>query len=589
VNELSEEEINAVGERVHGFAGRLDGLPPVERRILGLAASLGEQFNRELLRHLADATIGWDDHAFERLILGGFISVATPTVRLSMREPDGRVCYAFTHTLLWKAAADIDADSLPSPIELAERVVRLVTDGSGELYGVAPLEGLDVTALDDAQLDALFGWLATMGRRLSPIFAETYLSLCRLTLEPCRALRAERKLGVELRPNYLAALSAYAERLYLTGGRDELHEVASEIAGILDAITDPPQTPERRIIRLECAVAIWHDADLRGDPEDARKYFDQLLEYLPTPAEQTDRELRGSAEAIRLLASHAFSRGDFAESLDLVLPYVAEMDRMGPVTMNAFFRVLLPAMLRTGRERELQELLEAAMTLRHEADPFTRYELLMQAVNYAKHVHDLANMRLYATEARELIDRYPSYRNQGTKFWHLPWVAVHAGDQDELDKLEREFRAQPPPSRSPAIQIVITLYQFQLAWNLLGNPERSLAFAEEIEPQIDVLPPFLQLNYLWGILSARIDARQVDCIEELQQRIDSLLAELKDDYVIPGTVAERRATMLRLLANAVRQEEPDELREAMYHRMRRYVPRGQNPARSSRTHQGSQA
>ena len=105
---LEDEEVRRIAEGVHGFRGRLEALPEEERQLLGLAAYLGEQFNRDLLRHVAEKRIGWDDHLFERLILSGLVAVAVPSIRLGSGETESRTAYAFTHTLLWKAATSID-------------------------------------------------------------------------------------------------------------------------------------------------------------------------------------------------------------------------------------------------------------------------------------------------------------------------------------------------------------------------------------------------------------------------------------------------------------------------------------------------
>ena len=111
---LDDDEIRRIAEGVHGFSGRLASLPEDERELLGLAAYLGEQFNRDLLRRVAEKVGRWDDHLFERLILSGLVSVAVPSIRLGSREVESRAAYAFTHTLLWKAASAIDPAARPS-------------------------------------------------------------------------------------------------------------------------------------------------------------------------------------------------------------------------------------------------------------------------------------------------------------------------------------------------------------------------------------------------------------------------------------------------------------------------------------------
>ncbi len=554
---IPAETMRTIGERVHGFAGRLEALPESERGILVLAASLGEQFNRELLRHVAERIAGWDDLCFEHLILGGFVSVATPSVRIGTREPEGRVCYAFTHSLLWQATAACETGRPPRE-QIADIVVRLLVEGIGELHSVAPLEHLDIASISDDELRELFGWLEGVGRRLSPIFADTYLSLCRSTLGRVRTSGRAIPEDADLRQAYLAALSAYGERLYLTGARDELEDVAAEIASLLERDVDAPATPEQRVARLEAAVVVWHEAELHDSVEGARAHVERVIGHLPPPSEQTDRELRGSAVAIRLLASYAFARGDFAEGLELALPYVSEVDRMGAVTMNALLKVLQPAMLTAGRERELGEILETALALRHQADAFTSYELLMQAINFAKYANDFAAMRRYAVEARELIDRYPSYRNQGTKYWYLPWVAAHDGNVEELDTLEHDFRSSPPPARSPAIQLAVARHQFQIAWNLLGDHARARTVAEELEPDVDTMPPFLRLRYLEELLRSVVDAADTEALDSAICRLEtSWQADDTDPDV--DTPTERHRRTLLVIARALEQDEPDEL------------------------------
>ena len=152
-----------------------------------------------MLRYLAERTVGWDDHAFERLILAGFIAVATPSIRLGAREQEGRVCFAFMHTLLWKAAAALDVPELPSRSELAPIVLDTLTAGAGELYTVLPLESLADCNLDDRQLHHLFDWLATVDRKLPPIYSEIFVTLCRLTLAHCRRMMADGALNEALR------------------------------------------------------------------------------------------------------------------------------------------------------------------------------------------------------------------------------------------------------------------------------------------------------------------------------------------------------------------------------------------------------
>ncbi len=552
---LSDEELRGIGDRVHGFSGRLASLPPAERGILAMAAYLGEQFNRDLLRHLCERTVGWDDHAFERLILGGFLSVSTPSIRLGAREPEGRVCYAFMHTLLWKAAATIEPQRLPERGDLAAMTLDILMRGIGELYTVAPLEGLDVCAFPDADLGRLFSWLVAVGRKLSPIYAETYTALCRLTLEPCRApeLAIAGKDG--LLSSYLEALSVYGDRLYITGARETLHHVASEIASILERLApQPPGSPEERMIRLDAAVVVWKDALTQGDPGRAKGLLDELLKVLPAPSLQSDRELRGAAEAIRLVASYSFGRGDFAEALDMAAPYINEMDRMRPETLNAMMKVLLYAMIKASRQKEAGEMVDAGLRLRREADLFTEYELLIHAANYAHSIRDFDAVRRHATELRRLSDQYPAYRNLSTNYFHLPLVAAFDGNHDELLRLERDFRAVPPPARSSAQQVVIAKHQFQIAWNLLCAPERSLGFGQEIRAAGVQMPPIYRLSFAREELRSRIDLQQREKITEVLAEVEGCCSQVGGDYDDPQSKANRQLGALKALAGAIEQD-----------------------------------
>lgn len=528
---LEDEELRAIGDRVHGFSGRLASLPVAERNILALAAYLGEQFNRDLLRHLCERTAGWDAHAFERLILGGFLSVSTPSVRLGARDAEGRVCYAFTHTLLWKAASALDAEALPPRRELASITLDILTRGTGELYTVSPLEAMDVCALPDADLGRLFTWLVTVGRRLSPIYAEAYVALCRLTLEPCRSPELGIAGNGELLHGYLEALSVYGDRLYITGARSVLHEIAVEIASILERIGNaPPASAEERMIRLDAAVVVWKDALTQGDPGRAKGFLDELLKILPPPAEQSDRELRGAAEAIRLVASYSFGRGDFAEALDLAAPYIHEMDRMRPETLNALMKVLLYAMMKAGKMKEAGEMVEAGLRLRREADLFTEYELLSHAANYYRKGRDHQSTRRYAMEMRELVDRYPAYRNLSTNYFHLPYIAACEGNYDELAQLERNFRATPPPARSSAQQVTIASHQFQVAWNMLCSPEQSLRFGRDIATAGVTMSPLHCLHIAREKLRSYVDLREKTGIATLLNEIDERVKDLGDEF-----------------------------------------------------------
>ncbi|HVZ38360.1 MAG TPA: AAA family ATPase [Candidatus Kapabacteria bacterium] len=552
---LPDDDLRAIGDRVHGFSGRLASLPDTEQHILALAAYLGEQFNRDLLRALAERTGCWDDHAFERLILGGFVSVSTPSVRLGARETEGRVCFAFTHTLLWKAATALEPHGA-TRAELAGITLDILTRGTGELYTVAPLEALDAMAIPAGDRPRLFAWLVTVGRRLSPIYAEAFVALCHATLEPFRSGGPAAAEEGALPGGYLDALAVYGDRLYITGAREALRDIANEIASVLDRIGNvPPAGTEDRMTRLDAAVVVWKDALTQGNPERAKGFLDELLKVLPPPAEQSDRELRGAAEAIRLVASYSFSRGDFAEGLDLAAPYIGEMDRMRPETLNALFKVLLPAMMQAGRVAEAGEMVETGLRLRREADLFTEYELLLHAANYAQGICDWASVRRYATDARQLIDRYPAYRNLSTNYFHLPLVAAGEGHRDELAQLETDFRAVPPPARSSRMQWTIAQHRFQLAWNLLGESQRSLRFAHEMDPDERRKSPHLSLQVAREELRACIDLGDLDGTVTAETRINTICEGLGEAFSDPGTAQGRRTQILRLLSQSLSESE----------------------------------
>jgi DNA-binding SARP family transcriptional activator len=561
---LNDDELRSIADRVHGFTGRLASLPAAERGLLALAGFLGEQFNRELLRHVAERTIGWDDHAFERLILAGFISVATPSIRLGAREQEGRVCFAFMHTLLWKAAAGLDAPGMPSRHELASITLDILTSGTGELYTILPLESLAGCELNDEQLHRLFDWIATVDRKLPPIYSEVFVTLCRLTLAHCRRMMGDGSLNAMLHDGYLKALTSYGERLYLTGAREQLHEVATEVAEILKTmIGKPPATTEERIMRLEAGVVISHDAVVQGKPESAQELLGELMKTLPAPAEQTDREMRAAAEAIRILAASSRARGEWAATLDVAAPYISEMDRMRPETLNALYKVLLYAMIRAERMTEAGEMIEAGLRLRREADLFTEYEILIHAANYARELNNISAVRQYATELRQLVDRYPAYRNLSTNYFHLPMLIAREGKPDELAHLEKEFRSTPPPARSSVLQTLIARHQFQQAWNMLGDTARAIAFADEIDPQITALSPLQQMRVAEERLRSCIDANAPETIPEVLATIDTLSQQVGGNYARTDTEAGRRVLILRLLANATSQDQPDDLRERM--------------------------
>ena len=65
------------------------------------------------------------------------------------------------------------------------------------------LRGIDANALDDDDLLALFRWLATVGRRLPPIYAESYVVLCRAALATFREDDGGSSLDDQLLDAYL--------------------------------------------------------------------------------------------------------------------------------------------------------------------------------------------------------------------------------------------------------------------------------------------------------------------------------------------------------------------------------------------------
>lgn len=555
---LEDEELRVIGDRVHGFSGRLASLPEEERRLLAMAAVLGEQFNRELLRYVAERFGGWDEHAFERLILGGFVAVSTPSVRFGARESEGRLCYAFMHTLLWKAAAAMGLEGVPPRRDLAAATLDILTRGVGEIYTVSAIEGIDPATLPADERIRLLDWIVIVGRKLSSLYAEAFVALCGVTLEPIRSGKPEWK-GNE-RDSYLAALSTYAERLYLIGARDPLHDVADEIAAMLESLLEtPPASTEERITRLDAAVVVWHDALFRGNPERAKGFLDRLLAFLPPPAEQSDRELRGAAEAIRLTADYSFRRGEFAEALDLAAPYIDEMDRMRPETLNALLKVLLPAMLDAGRLDEGREMVEVGLRLRREADLFTEYELLYLAAIYAQTVRDCQAMRGYANEMRSLTDRYPLYRNLSSNYFFLPQAAAWEGRRESLGKLEEEFRSAPPPARSSPIQVLIARHQFQIAWNIVGEPEKSLDFAREIHESNTSISPHHGMVIAREELRSSIDRRDVEGTAMLSERVQEFAKQLGGDFTNQESERRRRLESLLLLGRSIDQDAPEEL------------------------------
>ena len=226
---------------------------------------------------------------------------------------------------------------------------------------------------------------------------------------------------------------------------------------------------------------MWHNSLLQGNSEPARTWLDPMLELLPAPPEQTDRELRGAAEAIRLRARYAFEQGDFAEAFDLAAPYIPELDRMQPETLNALMKVLLYAMMASEKLEEAREMVEAGLRLRGEADLFTSYELLLHAANFYWRVKEIDSLRSYCVELRRLVDRYPSYRGLSTNFWHLPYVLAWNGNLAGLEKIEKEFVNTPTPRRSTAIQTEIANLRFAECNNYLAQPEEARSMIERID------------------------------------------------------------------------------------------------------------
>jgi DNA-binding SARP family transcriptional activator len=514
---LDEAELRALGDRVHGFSGRLAALPETERRLLALASFLGEQFNRDLLRALAERLFTWDTLAFERLIVEGLIALATPTSRLGTRELEPRTCFAFVHTLLWKATATTLASTLPPRADLARTTLELLVAGTGELYTTAPLDGLDARALDAGELAGLFDWLVAVDRRLAPIYSESYVALCQTTLEPMRRSVDEPSLEA----HYLGALASYGTRLYVIGAEGALSSVAAEITSILSIDDATDDAHFDRLTRLEAALVVGHDALRRGQPEAARDVLASTLEKLPPPAEQNDLELRRSAEAVRLLASEAFARGDFASEFERAAPFIAEMDRMRPEALNAFLKVFLYSAIRIGRSEEASAMAQAGLRVRREADLFTEYELLRHAANLAKQRSDVEAVREYATAMRELVDRYPTHRNLSSNYFYLPWVAGCNGDVAELARLEHDFRAVPPPARSSREQIAIARLQFLREWNRVGQYERALVIAEELRAEWPALSPLIRRLVEEEELRSRIDADDGDGVRTALERIES--------------------------------------------------------------------
>ncbi|MBC8144900.1 MAG: hypothetical protein H7X80_04890, partial [bacterium] len=297
--------------------------------------------------------------------------------------------------------------------------------------------------------------------------------------------------------------------------------------------------PFDRLTRLEAALVVGHDALRRGQPEDARDVLAATVEHIPPPAEQSDRELRRSSEAIRLLASESFARGEFATMIDLAAPYIPEMDRMRPEALNAFLKVFLYSVMQVGRSDEASAMVQAGLRLRREADLFTEYELLRHAANLAQHHSDVAAVKEHGTAMRDLLDRYPMYRNLSSNYYYLPWVAASEGNVAELARLEHEFRAHPAPARSSREQVAIARFQFLLEWNRVGDHQRARVVANELRNDWDAVSPLVKRMITEEEFRTFIDARAIDDIQ-------SVLAEARDGadalrciacaVVDPGTI-----------------------------------------------------
>ena len=555
---LDDAELRSLGERVHGFSGRLETLPQTDRRLLALAAFLGEQFNRDLLRAMAERLFEWDSLAFERLIVGGMIAVATPTSRLGTKDLEPRSCFAFVHTLLWKATASTLAPILPERNELARTVLEVLVEGTGELYTTSPLDGLAPASLDQKHLGDLLDWLVAVDRRLAPIYSESFVALCEVTLEPLRGLQPHD----DNRNRYLAALACYGDRLYVTGADDALRGVAEEVTRIL-SIDDPSDDDGfDRLTRLEAALVVGHDALRRGRLDDARDVLTATLEQLPAPTEQTDRELRHSAEAMRLLATSSFARGEFAQMIDLAVPYIRELDRMRPEALNAFLKVFLYSAISAGRIEEASAMVQAGLRLRREADLFTEYELLRHAANLAQQNSNVALVKEYATAMRELVDRYPTHRNLSSNYFYLPGIAAIEGNVGELAKLEADFRAHPAPARSSREQVAIAQYQFLRAWNLMGEHERALDFARSLREQWEAHTPLLRRRVCLEELRAHIDAGSRDDVEHSCAMVTDQESDTSVAHAVTTLLAVARAVIdpstVLSLAQTVSSQEPGE-------------------------------
>lgn len=560
---LGEEEMRVVGDRVHGFSGRLASLPEHHRAVLGVAAALGEQFNRDLLRAVCERTVGWDDHAFEHLILKSFIALSTPSVRLGLRDGEGRVCFAFLHTLLWKATLATPAPSEPSRVEIAAATLDALTRGTGELYSVAPLEDApDATPRDLEGERRLLRWIVGVGARLNAIYSESFAALCSAVLDPLRKTVAETEIPDSLLPLYLSALTAYGERLHAIGARERLEELAGELARLLEARpTEETTDPERRVILLEAAVVVWKNALLRGDHEQGMGFLDRIFSVLPPPAEQSDRELRGAAEALRLLLDNPYRRGEFAGGLQYVAPYIGEMDRMRPEAIAALLPVLVPALHRAGRPDDATEVIDAALRLRQSADVLTELIILRWAATHALTVIDIKAARRHALELRRVAERFPLYRHDIRPLQYLSSVAALEGNESELDELERTFRATPETPITTRDALLGVALRFQMGWNTLARPERAESIAASYLDNEESLSPLHRYMLTREHLRSAVDAGTVEGIGTALGTFTGQVEKMGEAYATPGSDRQREITMLCAIARAMIAGNPDAVRE----------------------------
>jgi|GEM_PF-2181143 len=556
---LGDAELRAVGDRVHGFSGRLASLPEHHRNVLGVAAALGEQFNRDLLRAVCERTIGWDDHAFEHLILKSFIAISTPSVRLGLRDGEGRVCFAFLHTLLWKATLAAPSPSEPNREEIALAALDALTRGTGELYSVALLEDGPTTTPSEIETQRrLLRWVVGVGAKLNAIYSESFAALCAAVLDPMRRTVTATGIHDSLFPLYLSALTAYGERLHAIGAGERLNDLATELSQLLDA--RPPEEsadPERRIVLLEAAVVVWKNVLLRGENQQEPQLLDRLFATLPPPAEQSDRELRGAAEALRLLLNTPYRRGEFAGGLQHVAPYIAEMDRMQPEAIAALLPVLIPALHRTGRTAEAAQVIDTALHLCRNADVLTELISLRWAAMNALVNIDVPAARRYGEELRRVAERFPLYRHDIRPLQYLSSVAALEGNENELEELERTFRATPhTPITTHDTRIGVAL-RFQIGWNTLGQPDRANAIAADYLDSDDSLSQLHRYMLAREHLRSAIDTGEKEQIATALDRFQQQVERMGETYAPPGTDRHNMVTLLCTVATAIIAASPE--------------------------------